>query len=58
MASENEKEQDSFGRAVGVLKNRFSEPARDGPVKYAQFIREDGADATAFATVQEFLSGL
>jgi hypothetical protein len=40
------------------LRTRFSEINRDGPVKYAQFVEEASAEATAFATVQEFLLAL
>lgn len=50
-----EQEQESFRKAIDVLSTRFSEIIRDGPVKYAQFVEEPGAEATAFATVQEFL---
>jgi hypothetical protein len=54
----SERRQVSFQRAMDVLRNRFSDISRDGPVKYAQFVEQSGAEATAFATVMEFLSGL
>jgi hypothetical protein len=57
-ATENERGQESFRKAIDILSNRFSEITRDGPVKYAQFVEEAGSEATAFATVQEFLAAL
>jgi hypothetical protein len=59
LATDEEKNQESFKNAVEVLRNRFRAVTQDGPVHYAQFVdNEAGAAAVAFAAVQEFLSNL
>lgn len=55
----DERNQESFQKAVGALRNHFVRPEQDGPAKYAAFSADEpGAAVQAYAAVQEFLAAL
>jgi len=53
---EDDRREESFNRAIEVLKFRYASPDNDGPRAYSRFCMRQSNAPIAFAAVQEFLS--